>query len=52
MNNNRLSDFGERVGLRFYEMLLFREPGLKGKRDLKIVNILALIHDQLWRVRR
>ena len=39
---------GKRVGQRFAELLLYRERG--SKRDVKVIHILVLIQNTLWKV--
>ena len=46
----RLSEIGERVGIRMLELLVFRESSLKGKRETKVIGVLNFIHSIVWKV--
>eukprot|EP00762_Andalucia_godoyi_P001486 ANDGO_00267.mRNA.1 Trafficking protein particle complex subunit 5 len=43
----RLSAIGEPIGVRFYELCVFRERS--GKRDLKLVQALQYVHSNMWK---
>ena len=45
----RLSEFGERVGIRMVELLFVREKNYK--RETKLLNILLFVKGILWKVR-
>jgi len=45
---NRLSVIGYRVGLRFLELIMWREKN--AKRETKLVNILSFIHSTVWKI--
>lgn len=44
----RLSEFGERVGVRMVELLFVRERNYK--RETKLLNVLLFIKGTLWKV--
>ncbi|TPX72696.1 hypothetical protein SpCBS45565_g00269 [Spizellomyces sp. 'palustris'] len=43
----KLSDFGYRVGIRFLELIVFRER--TGRRDTRLLNVLSFIHSTIWK---
>jgi len=45
---NRLSEMGERVGVRMVELLFVRERNYK--RETKLLNILLFVKGTLWKV--
>ena len=38
------------MGVRLLEVLVFRESALKGKREIRILGMLNLIHTTVWKV--
>ncbi|TPX57216.1 hypothetical protein PhCBS80983_g03992 [Powellomyces hirtus] len=43
----KLSDFGYRVGIRFLELIVFRDR--IGRRDTRLLNVLSFIHSTVWK---
>lgn len=43
----RLSDFGYRVGIRFLELMVYRDR--TGRRDTRLLNVLSFIHSTVWK---
>ncbi|KAI9101310.1 NO signaling/Golgi transport ligand-binding domain-containing protein [Phlyctochytrium arcticum] len=43
----KLSDFGYRVGIRFLELIIYRER--TGRRDTRLLNVLSFIHSTIWK---